>query len=106
MPSGSAGADAWATRAVSSGCRKTTRRLLGKSIPPHWFRDIAATTVALLDPHEVGIIGTVLGHTTRTTSERHYNHADQVLAARKYHAHLDHLRADGPADRTWSETPA
>jgi integrase/recombinase XerD len=61
------------------GCRqailRATEETIGHAVPPHFFRDCAATTIALYDPEHVGIIPALLGHTTPRTAEQHYNHA-------------------------------
>jgi integrase/recombinase XerD len=49
-----------------------TRAGLGQSVNPHLFRDCAATSVAIEDPAHVGIASRLLGHRTRSTTERYY----------------------------------
>ena len=63
---------------------KETKAAFGQSINPHLFRDCAATTVALDDPEHAHMIAPILGHSSMTTSERHYNQARTVDAGRQY----------------------
>lgn len=56
----------------------------GRRVSPHLFRDCAATSVAIDDPQHVGIIKSILGHTTLRTSERHYNMATSLTASRRF----------------------
>ena len=58
------------------------KRELGIAIPPHFFRDCAATTVATRDPEHARIIASILGHARRETAERYYNHARTLTAGR------------------------
>jgi integrase len=85
------------------GCRqailRATEATIGHAVPPHFFRDCAATTIALYDPEHVGIIPAILGHTTPRTAERHYNHATSVLAARGHQQTIMRLRQDGRGRR-------
>jgi integrase/recombinase XerD len=59
-----------------------TRQGLGQAINPHLFRDCAATSIAIDDPAHVGIASRLLGHRTRSTTERSYNQARSVEASR------------------------
>jgi integrase/recombinase XerD len=58
-----------------------TRKRFGKSVNPHLFRDCVATSIALDDPDHIDITMSLLGHATRATSERYYNHALSRKAA-------------------------
>lgn len=69
-----------------------TRQAFGRSVSPHLFRDCAATSIATEAPSQVRIVMSVLGHTGLATSERHYNHANSVQAARLHQAHIQALR--------------
>jgi integrase len=64
-------------------CERTQERF-GKPINPHLFRDAAATSIAIEDPEHVGIVVAILGHSTIKTSERYYNQATGIDAARRY----------------------
>jgi integrase/recombinase XerD len=69
-----------------------TRFAFGKSISPHLFRDCAATSIAIEDPENVRITANILGHTSLTTSERHYNQAHMLAAGRTMQQSLLKLR--------------
>ena len=77
-------------------CRVTecTKRLLGRPINPHLFRDCAATTVAELAPEHIGIISRILGHSNLATAERHYNQAGMISASGRYHQAIEQFRPD------------
>jgi integrase/recombinase XerD len=55
---------------------------LGQPINPHLFRDCAVTSVAIDDPANIGVASRLLGHRTRSTTERYYNQACGVEASR------------------------
>jgi integrase/recombinase XerD len=59
-----------------------TREGLGQPINPHLFRDCAVTSVAIDDPAHIGIASRLLGHRTRSTTERYYNQARGLEASR------------------------
>ncbi|NQU71176.1 MAG: site-specific integrase [Rhodospirillales bacterium] len=61
-----------------------TRQAFGFSINPHLFRDIAATAIADRDPVHVMAARDLLGHSTLSTTERHYNQAQALHAGRRY----------------------
>ncbi len=69
-----------------------TERVLGTRIPPHFFRDAAATTLARLSPKSTKLIRPILGHAGDRTAERHYNHAQTIEAGRDYAALLARLK--------------
>jgi integrase len=71
---------------------KRTRLAFGKALNPHLFRDCAATSIAIEDPVHVRIASQVLGHRSQATTERYYNQARTVEAARQWQATLDQLR--------------
>ncbi|MGO8869097.1 MAG: hypothetical protein ACLQME_21620 [Alphaproteobacteria bacterium] len=77
--------------------RRHTRAAFGAAINPHLFRDCAATSIAIVDPEHVHIIMDILGHSTLTTSERHYNQARGLEAGRRYQGTIKALRARGAA---------
>ncbi|MGY6411307.1 MAG: hypothetical protein ACXIUV_09825 [Alkalilacustris sp.] len=66
--------------------------MTGLRIPPHFFRDSAATTLARESQLAAGMIGPVLGHTNHRTAEKHYIQAGSVEAGRDYDAVLKALR--------------
>lgn len=59
-----------------------TERHLGVPVPPHFFKDAAATTLAPLGPEAARITPTLLGHADTRTAERHYNHARMIQDSR------------------------
>ena len=61
-------------------------------INPHLFRDCAATTIAIEDPEHVRIASQILGHRSAATTERYYNQAQTIDAARRYQDFLVALR--------------
>jgi site-specific recombinase XerD len=71
---------------------KHTRKAFGTSLPPHWFRDAAATSIAIEDPMHVRDARHVLGHASLATTERHYNQACSIDASRRHQAMLATLR--------------
>ncbi len=69
-----------------------TRERFGRSINPHLFRDAAATSIAIEDPGHVGIVTTILGHSTTKTAATYYNQANSLEATRRHQAVVQHLR--------------
>jgi integrase/recombinase XerD len=61
-----------------------TLTLTGKRVPPHFFRDAAATTLARISPESAQLIRPVLAHSGFRTAERHYIHARTIDAGREY----------------------
>jgi len=72
-----------------------TQRAFGKAVNPHLFRDCAATTIAIEDPVHIGIASEVLGHDGPRSTERHYNQARSIEAARSWQETLEKLRQGG-----------
>ena len=75
---------------------KLTAAKFGHSLCLHLFRDVAATSIAVETPENVRIIPGHLGHATSATSEKHYIHANGLMATRKYQAYLLRLRTEKP----------
>jgi site-specific recombinase XerD len=73
---------------------KRTAAEFGNPINPHLFRDCAATTLARRDPEHINVAASVLGHAGLRTTEKHYNQARMIDAARKYQRELQRLRAE------------
>jgi integrase len=69
-----------------------TAKAFGRSVNPHLFRDCAATSIAIEDPERVRIASQILGHRSAATTERYYNQAQAIDAARRYQAFLAKLR--------------
>jgi len=78
--------------ALAARIRKHTKEALGASIPPHWFRDAAATSIAVEDPQHVCDAHHLLGNTLSTT-EKYYNQASSLEASRRHQAMLAALRS-------------
>jgi len=63
-------------------------------IPAHFSRDAAATTLARLSPESARLIQPVLAHSSVTTAERHYIHAQTIDAGRDYASLVQRLKGD------------
>ena len=61
-----------------------TGRLTGVRIPPHFFRDAAATTLARESSNAARLISPVLGHAASGIAEKHYIQAGSVEVGRAY----------------------
>jgi integrase len=61
-----------------------TEELVGVRIPPHFFRDCAATTLAYDSPDSARLTRGLLGHSSFRTAEKHYNQATMIDAGRSY----------------------
>jgi integrase len=70
-----------------------TSDAFGATVPAHWFRDAAATSIAIEDPVHVRDAHHVLGHADLKTTERYYNQARSLEASRRHQALLASLRA-------------
>lgn len=70
-----------------------TERMTGVRVPPHFFRDAAATTLARDSPEHARSAGPLLGHTNFRTAEKHYNHARSIEAGRVYNECLQRFRS-------------
>lgn len=69
-----------------------TLRETGKRVPPHFFRDAAATTLARSSPQAARLIRPILAHSGFETATRHYNHARTIEAGRDYAEVLSALK--------------
>ena len=74
-----------------------TKAAFGLPMNPHLFRDCAATSIAIQDPENVRIAASLLGHGSLATTERYYNQARSLEAARHWQDTLAELRARGHA---------
>jgi integrase/recombinase XerD len=74
--------------------KRRTKAAFGHAVNPHLFRDCAATSFATDDPEHVRCIAPILGHTRLTTSEKHYNQADMLTAARYFSSTILKIRND------------
>jgi integrase/recombinase XerD len=70
--------------ALGTRIRKHTARAFGASVPPHWFRSAAATSIAIEEPKHVADARHVLGHASLTSTERYYNQARSLEASRRH----------------------
>lgn len=58
-----------------------TRKVFGRSVNPHLFRDCVATSMAMNFPEDVRITAPVLGYRSIAIQERNYNQAGSYHAA-------------------------
>lgn len=75
-----------------------TKRAFGRPINPHLFRDCVATSIAIHDPEHVRIATAILGHTRVSTTNKHYNQAQMLTAAREHNREILKLRKKA---RSW-----
>lgn len=73
-----------------------TTNLTGVRVPPHFFRDAAATTLSRLSPAAAKLIRPVLAHTSAGTAERHYIHAQTIEAGRDYARLIKRMKGPAP----------
>jgi integrase/recombinase XerD len=66
-----------------------TKKKWGKPMHFHQFRYAAATSVAIELPGNVGIIQSILTHSSILSSEKYYNQASTLEACRSYHQIID-----------------
>ena len=71
---------------IGSRIGGATLRMTGVRVPPHFFRDAAATTLTRISPQAARLIPSVLGHKGPGTAEKYYNHAQTIEAGRDYAA--------------------
>ena len=69
-----------------------TREAFGTPIPPHLFRDCAASSLARRDPAHVGAAAQLLGHADHRTTEKFYIQADQQQAASRHQHTMQNLK--------------
>jgi integrase/recombinase XerD len=77
---------------VAKAIRRATHALFGITLRPHDLRRIATTTLATDAPEQIYLATQLLGHASRTVTERHYNRATSLTAGRRHAAALDELR--------------
>lgn len=80
---------------LSQRIQSVTERLLGVRVPPQFFRDAAATTLARTSPEAARLTRGLLGHAGFRTAERHYNQARALEAGRDYADVLTQLKENG-----------
>ena len=61
----------------------STRDGLGRRINPQLVRDCAVTSIAIEAPDDIGIASPLLGHQGSATTEKYYNQARGIEAARR-----------------------
>ena len=71
-----------------------TLRVTGIRVPPHLFRDAAATTLMRISPQAACLIRPVLGHSGFGTADRHDLHAQRGEAGRDYARLVAELKGD------------
>ena len=71
---------------------RITRAHLSVSISPHRFRDIAVTSLGEENPELVRLGQTLLHHVDPRVTERHYNHARQQHAVKRYQSVIEERR--------------
>jgi integrase/recombinase XerD len=62
---------------------RATKTRFGHAINPHFFRDCAATSIAIEDPAHVYVTQSILGHTSIETSERHAQSLEAIRRCEK-----------------------
>lgn len=77
---------AWEAGALSRRIATITEVRLNRRIPPHWFRDVAATTIAVEAPRNIADAHLVLGHASPMTTQKHYIQAQSLQAGAKFQA--------------------
>jgi len=79
--------------------RSRTERELGRTLSPHLLRKLVPTELAINDPEHVGVAQSLLGHADYRMTERAYNLARAIDAARRHHDVLRAIRAIGATAR-------
>ena len=77
---------AWESGALSHRIADLTQSRLNRRIPPHWFRDVAASTIAIEAPRNIADAHLVLGHASHLTTHKHYIQAQSLQAGAKFQA--------------------
>jgi len=77
---------AWESGAHSRRIANITEARLNRRIPPHWFRDVAATTIAIEAPRNIADAHLLLGHATPQTTQKYYIQARSLQAGAKFQA--------------------
>jgi integrase/recombinase XerD len=83
-----------------------TEEELGVRLSPHLFRDALATGIATDDPEHIRMASRLLGHADPRTAERHYIHAQALIASRRYNGVVLPLRDAAVAASTDQEEPS
>lgn len=80
-------------RFVYNRITKITKRLFGKAMNPHLFRDCGVTTLVVEEPSKQGMRRPFLGHGHDSTTIRHYDQATQLDASRRTNMIFDDILA-------------
>jgi integrase len=80
---------------LGSKIARITTLITGVRVPPHFFRDAAATTLARISSQSVGLIPPILAHSSFRTAERHYVQAGSIEAGRDYASVVRRMKRDG-----------
>jgi integrase/recombinase XerD len=83
-----------------------TEEELGVRLSPHLFRDALATGIATDDPEHIRMASRLLGHADPRTTERHYIHAQAIIASRRYNGVVLPLRDAAVAASSEEEEPS
>ena len=78
--------------AVCHRLREVTNRAFGRPISPHFFRDIAMTTLGAENPELVWLGMSLLHHSDPRIAEKHYNQALESNAVRQYQSFMTKSR--------------
>jgi integrase/recombinase XerD len=73
--------------------KRWTKLKFGKHVWPHLFRDAAATSIAQDAPEHVGVVTSVLSHTSIATAKKHYDQSTALQANRVVASVIAGLRA-------------
>jgi integrase/recombinase XerD len=85
-----------AESSVGSTIAEAVLNVTGVRVPPHFFRDAAATTLARHSSQAASMIRPILAQSSARTAERHYNHAQTKEAGRDYAALVATLKGGRP----------
>ena len=83
--------------AIYDNIVRRTRKAFGRGINLHLFRDAAATSLAIHGTASVRAAASILGNSSLTTIERHYNQARSKEAQKTYAEHISDLRRRPPS---------
>lgn len=75
---------AWESGALSHRIADLTQGRLNRRIPLHWFRDVAASTIAIEAPRNIADAHLLPGHATPVTTQKHYIQAQSLQAGSKF----------------------
>lgn len=92
--------------AIKQQFSKITRAAFGVSVTPQKFRHCVATSIAMADPKNIGMVPTILFHASFAVSERYYIFAQEYAAYEKHSATLDLIKAKAIAAAAEIETDA